>query len=346
MRPIPPQRPPRRSSTTGPARLDLTLAMSGYEHVRDLTSGVVQPQGISFTPLTLPIEEIHYRFLRNVEFDVAEASFAKYISMVASGTTPIVAIPVFPARMFRHSAIYVRKGSGISAPGDLEGRRVGIPEWAQTAGVYLRGLLSEHYGVALDRIGWVQAGVNRPGRVEKVRLELPAGYHYEPRPTDCLSDMLVTGEIDAAFSARPPAAYLRGDPAVVRLFPDFRAEEEAYHRATGIFPIMHVVAVRRAVLEEAPWVAGNLLTAFEVAKDAAVELLREITTSRLPLPWGAALAEEMTERMGGDLWPYGVEPNRHTLEAFCRFAHDQFLTPNRLAVEDLFPAEVLSTYRV
>lgn len=340
------QRPPLRSSTSDPTTLNLTLAISDYEHVRDLTCGRVSAEGISLTPLTLPIEEILFRSVRNLEFDVSEMSFAKYTSMVGSGASPLVAIPVFPARLFRHSAIYVRKGSGISSPQDLAGHRVGIPEWAQTAGVYLRGLLAEYYGVALGRISWVQAGVNQPGRTEKVQLALPADYHYESRPADCLDAMLVSGEIDAAFTARPPASFLRGDPAVVRLFPDFRAEEEAYHRATGIFPIMHVVAVRRAVLEAAPWVARNLLTAFEAAKDATVARLREITTSLLPLPWGAAVADELAERMGGDPWPYGVAPNRHTLESFCRFAHDQFLTPDLLTAEDLFPDEVCSTYRV
>jgi 4,5-dihydroxyphthalate decarboxylase len=339
-------RAPRQVTEPGPKRLNLTLAISEYSHVRDLVNGAVQPEGISLTPMTLPIEEIHYRFLRNLEFDVAEISFAKYVSLTAAGESEIVAIPVFPARVFRHSAIYVRKASGISTPSDLEGRTVGIPEWAQTAGVYLRGLLSEYYGVRLDRVRWVQAGVNQPGRTEKVRLALPADYHYESHPKHCLSDMLLAGDIDAALTARPPDSFQRGHPEVLRLFPEFRAEEQAYHEATGIFPIMHVMGIRRAVLEAHPWVAMNLFTAFEAAKDAEVRRLREITTSLTPLPWAAALAEEMTERMGGQLWPYGVDPNRHTLDAFCRFAHDQFLTTARLAAEDLFPAQVLSSYRV
>ena len=328
------------------AQLGLTLAMTEYEHARDLTSGLVQPQGIVLTPLILPIEEIFFRYLKNFEFDVAETSFAKYISMTAAGDSPIVGIPVFPARVFRHSAIYVRGDSGISDPKGLEGRTVGIPEWAQTAGVYVRGLLSEYYGVMLERIRWVQASVNEPGRVEKVKLHLPASIHYESRPDKSLSDMLLSGEIDAAITARPPNSFLRGDPRVARLFPDFRTEEEAYYSATRIFPIMHVMTVRRSVLEAHPWVAMNLLKAFETSKNAAVERIREITTSRIPLPWGAAIAEQIAGKMGGELWPYGVSQNLNTLDAFCRFAHDQHLTAARLTVEDLFPEEVIATARV
>jgi 4,5-dihydroxyphthalate decarboxylase len=341
-----PSRGPQHVQATGSTRLNLTLAISEYEHARDLTSGLVQPQGISLTSLILPIEEIAFRHFRNLEFDLAETSFAKFVSLVAVGDPPIVGIPVFPARLFRHSAIYVRKDGGIADPKGLEGRTVGIPEWAQTAGVYIRGLLSEYYGVRLERMDWVQASVNEPGRVEKVKLNLPADIRYAARPDKSLSDMLLSGEIDAALSARPPACFLRGDPAVVRLFPDFRAEEEAYHRATGIFPIAHLITIRRSVFEAYPWVAANLLAAFERSKDAALERLREITTSRIPLPWAAALAEDVAARMGGDLWPYGVAANLTTLEAFCRFAHDQHITARRLTVEDLFPQEVLELARV
>lgn len=341
-----PSRLPQCVRTSGTAQVHLTLAVGDYEHIRDVATGVVQPQGIALTPLVLPIEEIAFRQLKNFEFDIAETSFAKYISMTAAGNAPIVGIPVYPARLFRHSAIYVRKDSGIRDAKGLEGRVVGIPEWAQTAGVYLRGLLSEYYGVALDRIHWVQASVNEPGRAEKVTLNLPDHIHYESRPDRCLSDMLVSGEIDAALTARPPNSFLRGDKGVARLFPDFRVEEETYHQETGIFPIMHIVTIRRSVCEAYPWVAANMQTAFEHAKNASIERMREMTTSRIPLPWGAALAEQLSEKMGGDPWPYGVSANLKTLDAFCRFAHDQYLTPSRLRVEDIFPQEVIGKVRV
>ena len=322
------------------------MAISEYEHARDLVEGLVRPQGIALTSLVLPIEEIAFRHLKNFEFDIAETSFAKYVAMAGAGESPIVGIPVFPARLFRHSSIYVSKDSGITDAKGLEGRTVGIPEWAQTAGVYMRGMLSEYYGVALDRIQWIQASVNEPGRIEKVKLHLPPSIRYEARPDKSLSDMLASGEIDAALSARPPKSFLRGDSKVVRLFPDFRADEEAYFKATGIFPIMHLMSMRRSVFDAYPWVARNMMTAFEAAKDAAVTRMCEITTSRLPLPWGAALADEVAAKLGGDLWPYGVNANRHTLGAFCRFAHDQFVTPSLLAVEDLFPRELIDSAKV
>jgi 4,5-dihydroxyphthalate decarboxylase len=341
-----PSRPPQYVLASGTAQINLTLAIGDYEHVRDVTYGVVQPQGITLTPLVLPIEEIAFRQLKNFEFDIAETSFAKYISMVGAGDASIVGIPVYPARLFRHSAIYVRKDSGIRDAKGLEGRVVGIPEWAQTAGVYLRGLLSEYYGVALERIHWVQASVNEPGRAEKVKLKLPSTIHYESRPDKCLSDMLLSGEIDAALTARAPNSFLHGEKSVVRLFPDFRVEEEAYYQATGIFPIMHIVTLRRSLCEAYPWVAANMQKAFEHAKDAAIERLREMTTSRIPLPWGAVTAEQLSRQMGGDPWPYGVSANLKTLDAFCRFAHDQHLTPSRLTVEDIFPQEVIGKVKV
>jgi 4,5-dihydroxyphthalate decarboxylase len=346
MKPDSGARAPHYVQASGPARLGLTLAMTGYDHVRDLTDGLVQPQGIALTPLILPIEEIFFRQLKNLEFDIAETSFAKYLSLTAAGDAPIVGIPVFPSRVFRHSAIYLRTDSGISDPKGLEGRTVGIPEWAQTAGVYVRGLLAEYYDVQLERIRWVQAGVNQPGRQEKATLSLPASVQYESRPDKSLSEMLLSGEIDAAITARPPDCYLADDPRVVRLFPAYRAEEQAYFQATGIFPIMHVVTIRRGVLDADPWVAMNMLTAFEAAKNAAVDRLRDITASRIALPWGAVLAEEIGGQMGGDLWPYGVEPNRTTLDAFCRFAYDQHITPALLRAEELFPVEVRHMARV
>src|SRR5215470_9000409 len=181
-RPAPELRAPQIISSGGTAALHLTLAVCDYEHVREIAQGVVRADGIALTPLIFPsIEEITFRFTKSLEWDVSELSFGKYISLTSQGAAPMVAIPVFPSRVHRHSAIYVRSDSGIRAPKDLEGTRVGIPEWAQTAGIYVRGILAEEYGVDLTKIRWLQAGVNEPGRAEKVELKLPAGIRYEPR---------------------------------------------------------------------------------------------------------------------------------------------------------------------
>src|SRR5499433_3496669 len=243
---------------SGIASVHLTLAVVDYEHVREIAQGNVRADGITLTPLIFPsIEEITFRFTKNLEWDVSELSFGKYISLTSQGAAPMIAIPVFPSRVHRHSAIYVRADRGIKTAKDLNKRTIGIPEWAQTAGVYVRGFLAEQYGVDLSSIEWLQAGVNQPGRAEKVALKLPDGMRYATRPEASLSSMLVSGEIDAAITARAPDAFLKGDGKVVRLFPDYRAEEERIFKKTGIFPIMYVITLRRAAFEQHPWIAMN-----------------------------------------------------------------------------------------
>lgn len=329
----------------GAARLNLTMAVTDCDHVRDLVSGTVRADGILLTPVVLPVEEIFFRLIKHREWHVSEMSFAKYLAMTAAGDAPFVAIPVFPSRVFRHSAIYVRSDSGIVAPKNLVGKRVGIPEWAQTAGIYARGFLAEQHGVDLRAITWIQAGVNQPGRQEKVALDLK-GFDYAAREHASLNGMLQSGEIDAAISAREPQAFVDRHPGIVRLFPDFRAAEAGYYRETGVFPIMHVVVLRRDVYEAYPWVAMNLFKAFEQAKDRSVARLRDITASGIPLPWSAAIAGEVAEIFGGDLWPYGLAPNVRTLDAFCRHGFDQRITGRLLAPQELFAKETLSSVRV
>jgi 4,5-dihydroxyphthalate decarboxylase len=307
---------------------------------------VVRPDGIVLTPLVMEVEEIFHRFIKNLEWDVSEMSFAKYTSLTAQGGAPMVAIPVFPSRVFRHSSIYVRADRGIAAPKDLENRTIGIPEWAQTAGIYARGMLAEFYGVDLIRIRWVQAGLNQPGRAEKVELKLPAGIRYEARPDASLSDLLAKGEIDAVMSARMPASFAQRPDEIVRLFPNYRDEEMRYFRATRVFPIMHAIAIRRTVFERHPWVAMNLFKAFEEAKNRSAARVADITAARIPLPWSSSLAGEFAATFGPDLFPYGVEANRPTLEAFCRFAHQQGITQRLMTLEELFPREVRVSAKV
>jgi 4,5-dihydroxyphthalate decarboxylase len=341
------QRGPQIIVSGGTAAVHLTLAMCDYDHTRDLASGVVRADGITLTPLVFgSIEEITFRFLKNLEWDVSELSFGKYTSLTSQGAAPMVAIPVFPSRVHRHSAIYVRADRGITSANDLNGRTIGIPEWAQTAGVYVRGFLAEDYGVDLASIRWLQAGVNEAGRAEKVALKLPAGIRYEARPDTSLSAMLRSGEIDAAITARAPDAFANGGGEVVRLFPDYRAEEERYFKNTGIFPIMHVITLRRAAFEAHPWIAMNLFTAFEEAKRRCLERLRDFTCARIPLPWGAAIADEIVKAQGADPYPYGIDASRPTLEAFCRYCHDQGVTAQRMTPEDLFPREVRASAKV
>jgi 4,5-dihydroxyphthalate decarboxylase len=314
-------------------RIPLSLAISPYEHTRDL-----DPQGIDLQVLDLPLEEIFYRFTRFREWDASEMSFAKTVALLSRPDADIVAIPVFPSRVFRHSAIYVRPESGIRTPKDLEGRRVGIPEWAQTAGIYARGLLQHEYGVDLASLAWFQAGVRQPGRVEKVQLQLPSGVRVTPVPDRSLAQMLAGGELDAAISAR--------DPGGVRLFPDYQEAEAAYFRKTRIHPIMHVVVLRRAVYERDRWIAMNLLKAFDAAKRRSMARLVEIGLSHVPLPWVAEHARRWRELAGDDFWPYGLEPNRPTLEAFAQYAFEQGVTARRMPIEELFAPETRESFKI
>ena len=315
------------------ATLPLALAVGSYDHVRDL-----QPRGISLTTINLRIEEIFFRFTRFREWDASEMSFGKVVALMADPDPGIIAIPVFVSRVFRHSAIYTRKGSGIAKPKDLEGKRVGVPEWAQTAGIYVRGLLAHEYGVDLRSIAWTQAGVGEPGRIEKVKLHLPGGLRVTPAPDRSLADMLAKGDLDAVISAR--------DPGGERMFPDYPAQELAYFRKTRIFPIMHVVVLRRDVYERDRWIAMNLLQAFEQAKNLSLARAAEIGVSSVPVPWVADHARRWRELVGEDFWPYGLEPSRPTLEAFLRYAFEQGVCARHLKPEQLFAPETLERSKI
>ena len=328
------------------ANIQLTLAIGEYDHVRDLLDGTVRVAGVDLTALRLQPEEIFYRFTHYREWDVSEMSFAKFISFVSQDDKGFVAIPVFPSRVFRHSSIYVRADGGIVRPEQLAGKRIGVPEWAQTAAVYSRGMLVHEYGVDLKSIHWHQGGVNQVGRVEKAKLKLPEGLRYTVARERSLSEMLLAGELDAVLSARPPEPFEAGDARVRRLFEDYHAVELAYWKKTGIFPIMHVVTMRREVYERYPWAAMNLVKAFEEAKNHSLARASDITASLFPLPWTPDHARLSRELLGADFWPYGIEPNRKTLEAFTQYAFEQGVCHRKIAVEDLFPPEVQTSFKV
>jgi 4,5-dihydroxyphthalate decarboxylase len=313
--------------------LPLSLAINPYEHVRDLA-----PHGIDLTVLELTVEEIFYRFARFREWDASEMSFGKTVSIASRPASDIVPIPVFPSRVFRHSALYVGERSGINRPKDLEGRKVGIPEWAQTAGIYARGLLAHEYGVDLASIRWHQAGVREPGRVEKVPLDLPSGISITAVPDKTLAQMLASGELDAAISAR--------DPGGRRLFPDYLPAEKQYFEKTGIFPIMHVIVLRREVYERDRWIAMNLLRAFDEAKRRSLARLADIGHSQVAIPWLAEHARRWSELVGEDFWPYGIEPNRRTLEAFLQYAHEQGVAKRLMKPEELFAPETRESFKI
>ena len=328
------------------SNLQLTLAIGEYDHVRDVLDGTVPVAGVDLTVLRLPVEEIFYRSTFFREFDVSEMSFAKVIALASGDDRGFVPMPVFPSRVYRQSSIYVRTDSPLTRLEELAGKRIGVPEWAQTAAVYSRGVLAHEHGVDLRSIQWFQAGVNEAGRKEKVRLELPAGLNLTVVADRSLTQMLLDGALDAVFSARPPRPFATDDGRVRRLLANYREIEYEYGRRTGIFPIMHVVALRRDVYEQHRWLAMNLFRAFEEAKNRSVARARDCAVSFFPLPWTPYLMEQSSALLGPDPWPYGVEANRPTLEAFAQYAFEQGICARKMEMDELFPPEVRSSFRI
>src|SRR5579884_2020457 len=329
------------------SRLRLVFAGGDYDRTRALADGTIRPEGIDLVYLPLEPEEIFWRMLRYQDFDASELSMSAYIVLVSRGDCPFLAIPAFLSRTFRHGCIFVNAAAGIHDPRDLRGRRVGVPEYHMTAALWIRGLLEHEYGVRAADIEWFQGGVEEPGRQERIPLRLPPSIRVHPiGPDQTLDALLVAGEIDALIVARMPPSFVRGDPRVRRLFPDYKAVEREYFRKTGFFPIMHCVVIRRALYEAHPWVAPTLLKALEASKRRALEQAYDSNALRYTLPWLLPDLEEAMRELGRDPWPYGVAANRHTLEAMCQYAHEQGLTERRVAVEELFAPNTIETFRI
>lgn len=324
--------------------ISLDVAVGDYDHTRDLASGKVRADGLKLTFLEMPFEEIVFRFLKYREWDVSEMSMGAYCSLRSQNDDSLMAIPVFTSRMFRHSSIYVRSDSKLRGPGELGGKRVGIPEWDQTAVIYGRAILMHVHGVGLQEIEWQQAGVNAPGRKESTASNIPAGVRYRSRPDRTLAQLLESGEVDAIMTARPPANFQNKSGAIKRLIPDLVSVEAEYYAKTGIYPIMHTVVIRRDILASHPWIGRSLFTAFEEAKDRSVKRALDATISRYPVPGLPAFVQRWQDQSEGDIWPYGVQSNLTTLKAFLGFAFEQGVLHRELTVEELFAPSTLQRY--
>jgi 4,5-dihydroxyphthalate decarboxylase len=332
--------------------LPITLACGPYDRTRALADGRVTVACADLRYITLEPEEIFFRMITHGEFDVSEMSLASYLvtrERSGAAVAPFVAIPVFPSRMFRHSSVYVNSDRVPGAGGDqpaaaraLGGATVGVAEWQLTANVWIRGILAEHYGVPVESVRYRTGGLNAPGRHEKVPLSLPPSIEIAPIAAgQTLSGLLAAGEIDAVYSPRAPRSH--GTGSVRRLFADPRAEEERYFAATGIFPIMHVIVIRREVHEANRWLAGELLKSFAAAKQIAFDELARTAAPSISLPFAREEYERAVAAMGTDYWSYGIEPNRHVLSAFARYAADQHLIARAPEPEELFAPEVRET---
>ncbi|MEU9343834.1 ABC transporter substrate-binding protein [Streptomyces sp. NPDC048278] len=329
--------------------IPLTLACGDYDRTRALHEGSVRPEGVSLTCLRLPVEEIFFRMARFAEFDAAELSLSSYLlTLDAEARGRFVAIPVFPSRSFRHNGIYLHAGSGIDKPGDLVGRTVGVAEYQLTAAVWIRGILAEHHGVPVDSVRYRTGGLHQPGRVEKIRLDLPESVDITSIPPDrTLSDMLERGEIDALYTPRVPRCFRDGAPTVRRLFETPREVEAEYFRRTGVFPVMHTVVLRREVYEAHPWVAMSLRKAFEEARLDALHDIDDTAALRHMLPWLTEEVRHTRELMGEDYWTYGLDDaNTTAVETLTRYSHEQGLARRPFLAAELFAPEALETVLV
>jgi 4,5-dihydroxyphthalate decarboxylase len=320
------------------SRLQLTFACCRYDRMEAIREGAVTVEGIDLTCLTLKSgRDVFDRMGGGQEFDVAEMSASEFVSRAGTGDNPFVAIPVFPSRVFRHSYIFINTRSGIRTPKDLEGRRVGLPLYSQTAALWVRGHLAHQFGVDLDTIRWVQGAVEVGGSHGKPHvppLLRPVAIEQNESGRS-LGALLASGEIDALIGSRKPESFGR-NPDVVRLLPNYRALERELYETKKIFPIMHLVAIKKSLYERHRWIASSFYKAFVESKARARARMRYGGSLSTMLPWLLDEIEEIDEVFGGDAWPYGVEPNRPTLEALVEYMADQHFIPQQIPVDDLF----------
>jgi 4,5-dihydroxyphthalate decarboxylase len=327
--------------------IPITIACGDYDRTRAIKDGRVRVEGCAVTYIPLEPEEVFFRAFRYQEFDVCELSFSSYLRITDGGQSDYIGIPAFVSRVFRHSGIYIRTDRGIASPQDLQGKTIGLPEYQITAVVWMRGILQDEYGVKPTDIHWRSGGIEQPGRDERTPLAPIPGLDLKPIAADkTLSGMLIAGELDAIFSARAPSCFVSRAPHVGRLFPDYRAVEKAYYKKTGHFPIMHLVGVKKSLVERHPWLPTSLYKAFAEAKALALWEVRDINALRVTLPWLEAEALETIALMGEDYWRYGVEENRSDIETLARYAYEQGLVKRKLPVEELFARPTLEISKI
>jgi 4,5-dihydroxyphthalate decarboxylase len=314
----------------------ITFAGACYDRTQALIDGTVQPEGVGLNWLILHYPEIWRRMLNDYDFDASELSLSSYLIARSMGK-PLIAIPVFPARTFRHSYVFINNKSGINKPADLIGKRVGVADFQQTATVWMRGILQNEYDVPLEQVQWFTWAKTR------MEIELPKRYSIQAIPAGKdPEEMLKRGELDAVILAALFPSMLNGDPETRRLFDNYKDVEQAYFKKTRIFPIMHTVAMREELWKEQPWIAVSLLKAFQQAKEIAYERLVDLNAYKISLIWMRELVSEQKAVVGNDPWAYGFEKNRRVLETIARYLHQQGLIDKPLNVETAFAPNTLS----
>lgn len=324
------------------AKLKLTLACIATDRSRPILDGRVEIEGCEIEPLNIEPEEIFRRALNEKAFHLTELSMGSHIVTTARGDAAYIGVPVFLSRVFRHSAMFVRTDRGIRSPADLAGRRIGVPEYQQTAGMWVRGILRDQYGVDTTKMTWFTGGQEKPGIAERIALDLPPHIDVRPiGPTETLNGLLAAGEIDAIFSPRPPSCFVQKTAPVDRLFSNYREAEMDYFRKTRFFPIMHTLAVRKDIAEAHPWLPAKLFAAFAKAKAMSLAELAQNNVLRVALPWVASWYEEARVLMGPNIWPYGFRENREEIAAMTRYAHADGLAARVVDPAELFHPSTL-----
>lgn len=328
-------------------KLRLSVAVGDYDRTRPLTDGEVQIDGVDPVCLKLSPEEIFFRAFRTQDFDICELSLSSFTVKTAQGNCPYVGIPVFPSRAFRHTSIYVRTDRGITSPADLRGRRIGLPEYQLTANVWARALMEDEYGVKPSDVEWVRGGLEEAGRVEKIKVSLPSDIRISDiGPNETLSGLLASGEIDAVIGPRMPSIFHGGSNGVGWIFADPTQAAADYYKRTRIFPIMHIVGIRRELVEAHPWLPSTVYKAFSQAKQIAAAKLADTSATKVMLPFVEEQLQRARELIGDDFWSYGYAENRHVLDTFLDHHHRQGLSQRRVEADELFHPSTLDVARI
>ena len=329
------------------SKLELSIAVGDYDRVRPLVDGSVQIDGVDPVFMLLEPEEIFFRAFRHADFDICELSMSSFTVKTANGDCPYVGVPVFPSRAFRHNSIYIRTDRGIAKPEDLKGRRVGVPEYQVTANVWTRAVLEDEHGVKPSDITWVRGGYEQAGRIEKIAVKLPPDVRVQDAPENAtISGMLASGEIDAVIGPRAPSCFVNNHPNVGWLYPDPAAAAAAWYRKTHIFPIMHILGIRRTLAERHPWLPAAAMKAFEQSKARALAKLGDVAATKVTLPFVDEQLFAARRLMGEDFLSYGLDANRHVLEVFLRRHYAEGLSSRLLSPEELFHPSTHEVHRV
>ena len=330
----------------------LTGAVGLFDRTRALLDGRAPVEGFDVDWTSGELESLFSRAFETAEFDITELSFCNYLIATARGASPYVALPIFPTRCFRHHAMFVRGAAGIRTPKDIEGRRVGTREFTNTVSLVVRGIWSDYYGVDLSKVHWVVGDVDRQERAQVTAPKLRNGWSIETSGGRFLADLVAEGGLDALCAYTPPRTF--DGRTVARMFPDYAAEEQRYWRDTALFPIMHVMVVRRSILEAHPSLAPALMAAFAKARDLAMADLEIEQAPKVMLPWTPTHLEQTRGVMGHDFWPYGVRAgagtgdapeNRRTVETQIGWAHAQGLIDRPVPLDEFFAPGALQLAR-